>query len=185
MSIPGRPKRIGPLVLVVFALGSLSSCGGQARAINSVPAINSPAARVVHRRCPPSDRTFEPSSDPSTMRTLVPAGPTAVLVCRYWGDGDAKTPRTLAGRRYITADHAVNRLVDRLDALSPIPTRPVPSCPVFGGRSVLLLFRYRLVSDDPVRILREGCVPVSNGWLRDRYGEGLELGEHWPDEGLI
>jgi hypothetical protein len=93
---------------------------------------------------------------------------------------------TLAGQRLVFGGGALDRLVRRLDALPPIQTTPARSCPVFGARSLLLLFQYsRTTSDVPVRILRQGCVSVSNGRLPDRYGDGLGLGEHWPDEGLL
>jgi hypothetical protein len=91
---------------------------------------------------------------------------------------------TLAGQRNIAEDSKLAGLVAKLDALKPLPTVAV-SCPDFGGRSVLLLFRYRGASDDPVRILRGGCVRVSNGRPPDLWGEGLSLGEHWLDEGIV
>jgi len=50
---------------------------------------------------------------------------------------------------------------------------------------VLLLFRYTNSPDDPVRIVRAGCIPVSNGHIFERFGDGLGLGAHWPDEGAI
>jgi hypothetical protein len=42
------------------------------------------------------------------------------------------------------------------------------------------------VSDNPVRIVRGGCVRVSNGHPPDLWDDGeLGLGEHWPDEGVL
>jgi hypothetical protein len=114
---------------------------------------------------------------------LVPAAPTGALVCRYWGSQDVGRRWTLAGGRHLAAP-LLGRLAARLDRLDRIPNAPAPSCPVFGGRSVLFLFHYRGASDDPVRILRVSCVEVSNGRV-ERWVQGLPLGEHWPDEGLI
>ena len=81
------------------------------------------------------------------------------------------------------ANPGISRLITRLDALEP-ERPPLPSCPVFGGRSILLLFYYRGASEDPVRILRETCPKATNGRLT-RLALGLSEGEHWPDEGLL
>lgn len=86
----------------------------------------------------------------------------------------------------MTSSKKFASFIRQLNRLGPInePGKPLPSCPVFGGRSVLLLFRYPDRPDDPVRIVRAGCIPVSNGHIKERFGEGLVLGEHWPDEAL-
>ena len=115
----------------------------------------------------------------------VPATPVGVLVCRYWGSGDAGARWTLAQERYVPAGARLDRLVAKLNALRPIPTSPAPSCPVFGGRSVLLLIRFRSESDDPVRVLRASCASVGNGHINGLWGLGLFAGQHWPDEGII
>jgi hypothetical protein len=77
----------------------------------------------------------------------------------------------------------VDRLAAHLDALPRFPTDPAPSCPAFGSRSDVMYFHYPHASDDPVRIKREGCVPVTNGRMV-RIGLSL-LDHHWPDEGLL
>lgn len=141
------------------------------------------AGAVQHRGCPRNDRDFAPSPDPATHDVLVPDHPIAVLVCRYWGEGDSGPQGVLAAQRYVTVNMKLQAFVRKLNTLRPIPQ--AASCPVFGGRSVLLLFRYRDAADDPVRIVRSGCIPVSNGHLLDRDGEGLGLGDHWPDEGVL
>jgi hypothetical protein len=143
------------------------------------------SATVGHRRCPPADRTFVPSNDRRTAAKLVPATPVGVLICRYWGSGDTGAPWTLAQQRYAPASARLDRLVAKLNALRPIPTSPAPSCPVFGGRSVMLLFRFRAESDDPVRVRRVSCTSVGNGHIERLWGLGLFVGEHWPDEGAI
>jgi hypothetical protein len=116
---------------------------------------------------------------------MVPGRPAGVLVCRYWGQADAGPRWTLAGERTLGGGVRLLAFARRLNALRPIPTAPAPSCPVLGGRSVLLLFRYPTRPDDPVRIVRSGCVDVSNGHLRERFGLALGMGEHWPDEGIL
>jgi hypothetical protein len=180
-----RATGVVALVSAVFVLGCLAGCGGGAHGTGSGAPRDALKASAGHRRCPPSDRTFKPSPDPLAKRVLVPVGPTGVRVCRYWGEGDGMHRWTLSGQRLVTGGSALDRLVRRLDSLPPIQTVPARSCPVFGARSLLLLFQYSRTSDDPVRILRQGCVSVSNGRLPDRYGDGLGLGDHWPDEGLL
>jgi len=114
---------------------------------------------------------------------MVPGEPTGALVCRYWGRGDAGgSPYTLAQQRYVLPGHKLSQLAAGLDALKP--TRTIASCGTAGGRSVLVMFRFAGEPDDPVRIIRSGCTVVSNGHL-ERLATGLEVGEHWPDEGLL
>jgi hypothetical protein len=185
MTHAGRAARVVALASAVFVLACLTGCGRDAHGTGSLAPRDALKASAGHRPCPPSDRTFKPSPDPLAKRVLVRSGSIGVRVCRYWGEGDGMHPWTLAGQRPVFGGSALDRLVRRLDALPPIQTVPARSCPVFGARSVLLLFQYSRTSDDPVRILRQGCVSVSNGRLPDRYGDGLGLGEHWPDEGLL
>jgi hypothetical protein len=47
------------------------------------------------------------------------------------------------------------------------------------------LFHYRRAHDDPVRIVADSCIFVSNGRVPERFGDGLPYGEHWLDEGLL
>jgi hypothetical protein len=152
-----------------------------------VPAGCGSASRVLvgHRTCPPRDLTFASSPEVATRTVLVPGDPEAVLVCRYWGRRDTGRSQSLAGERQVLSGVKLRSFVRRLNALPPIPKDPPPSCPVFDGRSLLLLFRYHEAPDDPVQIVRSGCTPVSNGHLRERFGEGLVLGSHWPDEGVL
>ena len=156
----------------------LTGCSGGATTI-------SPSPVAAHERCPPSDATVTSSPDRMTATVLVPRGATGVLVCRYWGEGDIGRRWMLAGERTAAAGRALDDLIVRLDALQARPgEHPAPSCPVFGGRSVVLLFRYRGERDDPVRILRATCPVATNGRLT-RLALGLAQGKHWPDEGLL
>jgi hypothetical protein len=167
------------IVALFGAAGAINGCAGKSNSTGSS------REAVVHRLCPRRDLTYRPSTDPRTATVLVPAKPVGVLICRYWGRHDTGRPETLAGHGYVAEGSKLAGLVAKLDALKPFPIAPPPSCPAFGGRSVLLLFQYREASDDPVRIVRGGCVTVSNGRPPDLWGEGLSLGEHWPDEGLL
>jgi hypothetical protein len=170
------------IVALFAAAGAIIGCA--AKSIGT----GSSREAVLHRSCPLRDLTFRPSSDARTATVLVPVQPIGVLVCRYWGRHDTGRPWTLAGHRYVAKDSKLAGLVAKLDALKPFPIETggsAVSCPEFGGRSVLLLFQYRDASDDPLRIDRGGCVSVSNGRQPDLWGEGLSLGEHWPDEGVL
>lgn len=170
--------------LLAITLGA-SSCGKQAHATTSALAAHAPLEAVAHhQRCPGSDAHAEASPEPITASVLVPAHPTSALICRYWGLSDpghreASLAKTLSVHNAVVADH----LAERLDALPPFPRKRASSCPSFGGRSDVIFFHYRLASDDPVRIKREACVPVSNGRLL-RAGLSLPY-RHWPDEGLL
>ncbi len=167
---------------LMLLLSVLSGCGRQARARSPAAAKSTPP--LTHGRCPLRDRRLQPSSDPRTATVLVPPHPTGVSVCRYWGDEVMRGRWKLAASRDVPSDRALARLVARLDGLDRPQAAPPPSCPVLGGRSVVLVFHYRGATDDPVRILRATCIEVSNGRL-DRWGQALALGEHWPDEGLL
>ena len=169
--------------LLAIALGA-SSCGRQAQATTSASTRHAPLEAVAHHRhCPASDARAEASPELTTASVLVPAHPTGALICRYWGLSDpGHHEASLAGT--LTANAGVaDRLAVQLDALPPLASKPAPSCPSFGGRSDVIFFHYPRASDDPVRIKREACVPVSNGRLL-RTGLSLPY-RHWPDEGLL
>lgn len=180
--------RVPSVALLAVALATLSGCGGQAPATSSISAKRG-ALEVISRShgCPSNDFRLKASANPATARMLVPAHPTGALICRYLNpEAPGYRGRGLAGVLTVASSAALGRIVARLDALPPYPVRPAPSCPTFGGRSVLILFHYRHVSDDPVRILAAGCIPVSNGRLVKFGLGGVKLTErHWPDEGLL
>jgi hypothetical protein len=166
---------VAQTAVVVAGAAAAGGCGVQAK----------DAEAVAHRRCPTNDQTFAPSRDPLTAKVLVPAESIGVLVCRYWGSRDTGRRWTTAEQRYVPTGARVQRFVAKLNRLPPIPTSPPASCPEFGGRSVLLIFRYARRDDDPVRVLRKTCTSVSNGHIVNRWGLDLFEGEHWPEEGLI
>jgi hypothetical protein len=175
-----RPKVASVAIIFMTASG----CGAQTRAMSSASTGGSRSAtqvRVVHR-CPSRPAPVEASPEPTTASVLVPAHPSGALICRCWGINEsARHEATLAGAFSIGQETALDRLAARLDALPPFPRHSM-SCPTFGGRSDLIFFHYRDGSDDPVRITRAGCVPVTNGRLL-RTGLSLPYG-HWPDDGL-
>jgi hypothetical protein len=175
-------KRSAPAPAVLIVGLCFQALTVSAHTTRSASTNGAPLESVAyHRRCPANGRA-QASPEMATARVLVPAHPTGALICRYWGPNDrGHRPGSLAGALHVENANAVDRLAVRLDALPPAPSHP--SCPAFGGRSDLIFFHYRGAGDDPVRIVREGCVPVSNGRLV-RSGLGLPYG-HWPDTGLL
>jgi hypothetical protein len=177
------------IALLAIMLAVSSGCGGQAQATTPASTTRSrtthaPLEAVAHHhRCPSNDARAEASPDLRTANVLVPAHPAGALICRYWGLNDpGHHDASLAGTLSIHNATVIDHLAARLDALPPFP-RTLVSCPTFGGRSDVIFFHYRDDSDDPVRIKRDGCVPVSNGRLL-RSGLSLPYG-HWPDDGLL
>lgn len=166
----------------LLVVGLLVSCVGCGR-------ISTPVGNVHHRSCPQQDEHNAPSTYPATRTVLVPGRPIAALVCRYWGSDDLGRSGTLAGQRYVANTAKVVSFALKLDALRPprLPLGRLNCDEVLGGRSVVFLFQYRSAPDDLVRIVREGCIPVSNGHRQaGRFALGrLDLGEHWLDEGLL
>jgi hypothetical protein len=176
-----------PLAASVIVAGWVwGGCGGGAPVSTSATLKHATFESLsFHVRCPPRDSLEKASPDPRTASVLVPPRPASALICRYWGiDDRGHRPAALAGARPVNEGPPLGRLVGRLDALPPFPTRPVPSCPALGGRSEVIYFHYRGAADDPVRIQRQGCVAVSNGRVV-RYGLSLPAGRHWQDEALI
>ncbi len=116
---------------------------------------------------------------------LVPGHPTAVLICRYTALEDLGLRGTSAGALSVVRPDVTDRLAGAFDALPPLVRGR--SCPVFGGRSELFVFRYTGGRTARVLLRMEGCVPVTNGRVvRDGLGLHLAAGEaHWPDEGLL
>ena len=117
---------------------------------------------------------------------LVPDHPTDVLICRYWGFREGHTGESLAGARRVLRHDVTSYLASELDALGPVP-KVARSCPQFGGRSELFIFRYPDGGTARVLLIMAGCIPVTNGRvLRDGLDLRFRAGElHWPDEGLL
>jgi hypothetical protein len=116
----------------------------------------------------------------------VPDHPTDVLICRYWGFSEGRTARSLAGARRVVRQDVTSYLASELDALGP-PPKVAQSCPEFGGRSDLFIFRYPSGGTARVLLILASCIPVTNGRVvRDGLGLRFRAGElHWPDEGLL
>ncbi len=121
----------------------------------------------------------------SANSVLVPGRPTGLLVCRFAALDNPGVPGALAGAVSVVRDHAIRRLAGELDALRPPPGDA--SCPTFGGRAELFVFRYSPSRTARVLLRMEGCIPVTNGRIvRDGLGLRLAAGEvHWPDESLL
>jgi hypothetical protein len=174
--------RVASFVMLLSIVVAACGCGGQAASGKHAPF----EAVDYHQRCPSTDVRHEASPDPTTARVLVPNHPTGALICRYWGFHDLGRKGDFAGARSVADTTALNRAAAVLDKLPPsYEGSPATSCPELGGRSDLIFFHYRRASDDPVRILKECRVPVSNSRL---VKEAIGIGpaeSHWPDEGLL
>jgi len=165
-----------------------SGCGGPGHAIGSASGKHVALEEASDGRlCPRRNVRLEASSDPATTSVLVPAQPAGALICRYWGSHDSGHSKlSFAEAMSVASTTALDHMVALLNALPTyVETHPLGTCPVLGGRSDLIIFRYRDGRRDPVRILKECRVPVSNGRV---VKVGLRIGPaegHWPDEGLL
>jgi hypothetical protein len=181
----GSPDDLAAGLAISLAIGMLG-CGGHRSTEGTGSTRHAQFESVAyHTRCPHTDRIHEASPDPATGSALVPPGVTSALICRYWGFADRGRERSFAGERSVTDAATVDRGVTRLDALRPLFRGP-HLCPAFGDRSELIFFHYWRASDDPVRIVVDCLIPVSNGRLVMGGLAGLRAGDvHWLDEGLF
>lgn len=169
---------------VVLGAAVLAGCGGGSKGSDttSQPAVKLTLG-VARRDCPPSDADIQLKPEPSKATVLAPADPIAAVICRYRARRE-RQPNRLAGALHVGSDQA-KRLAVRLDALKPFASGPVSSCPMLGGRSILVVFSYADGTRASDLLVHSGCVPVSNGHIV-REGLGLGTAEgHWPDEGLL
>jgi hypothetical protein len=185
------------IAVVGVAAIVVSGCGGARMSVT--PSVMTPlTVSVTGRECPASDAKPRLVLDSSAGSVLVPGHPTSALFCRYWGGGlgDVKghvvesehghPARGFAGARLLVRQDLTSHLAGELDALGPIG--PHPNCDeVLGGRSELIVFRYRRAGVARVLIVLSACVPVSNGRIvRAGLGMGDRDGEtHWLDEALL
>jgi hypothetical protein len=169
--------------LLTGALGC-ASCGGPT-APTAPSATRSPLAVSASRHsCPASDVKPRLVLDRSATPVLVPGHPTGVLICRYFYARQQAT--NLAGARQVARQDVTSYLASELNALPP-PPKLTGTCPEFGGRSELFVFRYPGGSTARVLLVMACRIPVTNGRVV-RQGLGLHFrgGEvHWPDEGLL
>jgi hypothetical protein len=180
-------RTVTSVALLAMTLAA-SGCGGPGHAVGSASGKHEALEEASDGRlCLRRNAPLKASSDPATARELVPAQPVGALICRYWGSNDSgHSQLSLAKAMSVASTTALDHMVALLDALpSYVRNPPFGTCPVLGGRSDLIIFRYRDGRRDPVRILKECRVPVSNGRV---VKEGLGIGPaegHWPDEGLL
>jgi hypothetical protein len=180
-------RTVTSLALLAVAL-TASGCGGPGHAVGSVSGKHEALEGASDGRlCPRRNAPLKVSSDPATARELVPAQPAGALICRYWGSNDSGHGKlSFAEAMSVASTTVLDHMVALLDALPTyVETHPYGTCPVLGGRSDLIIFSYRDGRRDPVRILKECRVPVSNGRVV-KVGLGIGPAEgHWPDEGLL
>lgn len=136
-------------------------------------------------RAPPATSSRVARLNKSATLVLVPAHPTGVLICRYTSTEALGLQGISAGALSVVRPDVIDHLTSELDALRPLSGGL--SCPTFGGRSELFVFRYPGGSTARVLLRMEGCIPVTNGRVvRDGLGLHFAGGAvHWPDEGLL
>jgi hypothetical protein len=181
-----RARRM-PIVAAFIALAlAWAGCGGSA-APTDPSATRSPlAVSAPLHLCPVSDARPRLVLNRSATNVLVPGYPTDVLICRYQGFSEGHAGRGLAGARRVVRQDVTSYLASELDALGS-PPKVAQSCPDFGGRSDLFVFRYPGAGTARVLLTVASCIPVTNGRVvRDGLGLRFRAGElHWPDEGLL
>jgi hypothetical protein len=123
--------------------------------------------------------------DKSATDVLVPGRPTGVLVCRY-SAFERRRGGSLAGAVQVVRQDVTSYLASQPDGLPP-PPKTAGTCPQFGGRSELFVFRYPSGGTARVLLVMQCRIPVGNGRVvRDGLGLNFGGGEvHWPDEGLL
>jgi hypothetical protein len=175
---------------LIAAVGLVTLVSGCGSAVPRRPSAETPLAVAASMSlCPASDVSPRVLLGHPAGRVLVPGRPASAVLCRYWGGTDSKDghpTHSLAGALRVSREEVASYLAAEMDALRAVSPRA--NCDeILGGRSELILFRYRGAGEARVRITRAGCVPVTNGRLV-REGLGLKHGGgtgHWPDEELL
>lgn len=164
---------------LILALG----CAGCGHATSS-PKGSSLAVSAPRQLCPASDLKQDVLDKAATV-VLVPGHPSALLICRYGSLEQLGLPGALVGALSVVSPAAIDSIATRFDALGPLV--PGRSCPSFGGRSELFVFRYPNARTVSVRLSMDGCIPVTNGRVvRDGLGLHVAGGaDHWPDQSLL
>jgi hypothetical protein len=168
---------------LALALGC-AGCGGSATS-GPLAAQTPPTVPAPRHACPASDAVPRRVLDRSPGPVLVPGHPTAALICRYTGLDTPGLHGRLAGALAVVQPTVVGHLSSEFDALPPLARQR--SCPAFGGRSELFVFRRAGASTARVLLSMDGCIPVTNGQVvRNGLALSLDRSEaHWPDEGLL
>jgi len=152
--------------LLLCVLGVATGCA-------SAPA---PAAAPPQRPCPHSDRPRLSNRGSALHARLVPAGATALELCRYRGLNPPGGFGRLILSRRVTNAGTVRSLAKGLDALPRVPSGAF-DCPADDGSQVLAIFGYPRRDPVTIRVKMRGCQVVTNGvitrWATTAAGERL------------
>lgn len=141
---PLRADHVG--VIAVAASAVLASASAAAPA--GCP--SSPLVRVAAERWAPA------------RATLLPAGVSALRLCRY-SSANAARPRTLIHTRLVSSRALIGWLVREFDALPKVPPGVVFHCPSDDGSEIDVLAEYPQHQRVTVIVSLTGCATVTNG----------------------
>jgi hypothetical protein len=146
-----------------IAVAALAGCAAPASSGRSTTTRTSKAAAApAPRACPASGPSKLASpSWPAAKSKLVPAGASALRLCRYAGLN--ATPRLALLDQTLVQQHKhVARLVGELDALVPFPPGAF-ACPADDGSQILVLASYPAHHQLRVSVALTGCGTATNG----------------------
>lgn len=184
--LEGMHPRQTPLVLFLSLAGTLGllACGSSEQSRDSSGRAAEPAIA-----CPP--RALEEgaeaakNSNPRSERVLVPNGPQALTLCRYFGFGTARTEAKVgkpASERLLREPTTARSLAREFDALPTVRPDLAFSCPSDEGELIYAIFLYESDPQVPVEVSLGGCRFARNG--RGRVAV-LSLGLQRRLEGLL
>jgi hypothetical protein len=166
----GSSRIRGGVGLVVLMV-ALSACTSSGTAGPLTGSSSPMLAGIESRSCPAGDAAG-PSSRGMTglSHTLVPAGPTGALICRYEPVGEhGRRPR---GTVVLGSD--LDSLVQTLDGLRHIPGPQNFMCPFDDGSRYLIRFAYPEGGRLRITVALRGCRFAWNGHLNA-----------WADKALL
>jgi hypothetical protein len=157
---------VGLVVLVV----ALSACTSTGTGGPLTGPSNPTLAGIESRSCPDHDAAGPSSHGLTGLRqTLVPAGPTGALICRYGPIGEHGRPP----RGTVVLGSDLGSLVQTLDGLRHIPGPQNFMCPFDDGSRFLIRFAYPDGGRLRVTVELRGCRFAWNGHLNAWADEAL------------
>lgn len=139
---------------VMTTIAMLAASAGAAGA--SAHAPTDPAGCPRHSPAAPTRQSWAPA-----RLTLAPGGATSLQVCRYSGLNARPRQALTAGAR-IRQQAEVDRVVWRLDRLTPGPPGPV-SCPSDDESQIRVVLGYPGAQTVTISVGLSGCGAVTNG----------------------
>jgi hypothetical protein len=163
-----RAPRIWPWAAVAVAIVAVVfSCSASAIAMSSERPIKEGRAESCPAT-PISEKSLSKrNTNPESRRVLVPSNVHQILLCRYFGSGEAGYPGAaghLARQRIVRSPGTVSELLRRFVSLPRFrPDEGSISCPFDNGARLDAVFRYRTGAPVFVAVQLRGCALVTNG----------------------